>query len=101
MFFKLTVNCSTTSTIAFLDLSCQVMVALLMPLRGDDDDGNEDDDDEDYDDDDDGDGGQLVVNQIRPVQRVPIKCLWATKGVLARTFIFINVIIIINIIIIL
>ena len=63
------------------------MVALLMPLRGDDD----------YDDDD-GDDGQLVVNQIRPVQRVPIKCLWATKGVLAVTFIFINVIIIINII---
>ena len=44
---------------------------------------------------DDGDGGvgRLVVNQTHPVQKVPIKCLWATKGVLAETFIFIAIII--------
>ena len=62
-----------------------------MPLHGDDDDDDDDDDvDDGYDDDDeDGEGGQLVVNQICPVQRVPIKCLWATKKVLAVTFVFI------------
>ena len=31
--------------------------------------------------------GQLVVNQLRPVQKVSIKCLWATQGVLAVTLV--------------
>ena len=40
-------------------------------------DGNDgDDSDDEY-------VGQLVVNQLHPVQKVSIKCLWATQGVLA------------------
>ena len=31
--------------------------------------------------------GQLVVNQLGPVQKVSIKCLWATQGVLAVTLV--------------
>ena len=30
---------------------------------------------------------QLVVNQLHPVQKVSIKCLWATQGVLAVTLV--------------
>ena len=51
--------------------------SLLLP--DDDDENGDDGDDSDDNDDDDGGGGQLVVNQIRPVQRVPIKCLWPNQ----------------------
>ena len=41
----------------------------------------------DVDDSDDEYVGQLVVNQLRPVQKVSIKCLWAAQGVLAVTLV--------------